>query len=301
MLMKCKLWFSSIGCLKDEEKPLPRLGLPSLRTNVSQTQTRPGPKSRKPSRLHLPPIIQQHKLKLLLPHSTRTRRTLWNLTNTSSHSSSSLSTLKSLTTMLCWNSSSMASTHRLWYSLLSLEQSKPPRLKKATAASPHLGEGSNHPIEEVVTTMIPMLWMWIASHYPQLNALATCIRTAASSAIRKAVLLGIILITIAVSWHANLKQSQTAHARAVSTTPHLTPTPSCQDDPLDSFLKDITKTQGHDQVFCTLRSTFDISLDKQGNPLVNKLPAVTEWNKSARVLTIEAMSHISLPDHHVSF
>ena len=47
------------------------------------------------------------------------------------------------------------------------------------------------------------------------------------------------------SWHNNLKLSQTAHTKVVSTTLHSTPTPH-QDNPLDSFLKDVTKTQGHD-------------------------------------------------------
>ena len=102
------------------------------------------------------------------------------------------------------------------------------------------------------------------------------------------------------SWHNNSKPSQTAHARIISTTSHLTPTP-CQDDPLDTFLKDITKTQGRDQVLCTLRSTFDMSLDEQGNPLAGEQPAAEEWDKSTRALTIEATSHISLPDHHASF
>ena len=102
------------------------------------------------------------------------------------------------------------------------------------------------------------------------------------------------------SWCNNSKSSQTTHARVVSTTSHSTPTPG-QDDPLETFLKDVTKTQGCDQVLHTLRSTFDRSLDEQGNPLAEKQPAAEEWDESARVLTIEATLHISLPDHHVSF
>ena len=102
------------------------------------------------------------------------------------------------------------------------------------------------------------------------------------------------------SWYNNSKPSQTAHARIVSTTPHSTPTPH-QDNLLDTFLKDIAKTQGHDQVLCSLRSTFDASLDEEGDPLANEQPAAKEWNESARVLTIEAMPHISLSDHHASF
>ena len=103
------------------------------------------------------------------------------------------------------------------------------------------------------------------------------------------------------SWHNKSKPSQTAHTKAISTTLHSTPTSSCQDAPLDFFLKDITKTQGHDQVLHTLRSAFDTSLDEQGNPLANKQPATEGWNESARVLTIGAMPHISLPNHDVSF
>ena len=156
MPMKCKSWFSSTGCPKDKEKPLPRLGSSSSKMNASQMQTRPGPRSRKHSRLHSPPTMQQYKLELPLLHLTKTGRTPQNLTSTS-HSPFSLFALASLTIMLCQNDSSIALTHRLWYSLLSQEQSKPPRSKKATAASPYSGEGPNHPMEEVVTIMIPML------------------------------------------------------------------------------------------------------------------------------------------------
>ena len=102
------------------------------------------------------------------------------------------------------------------------------------------------------------------------------------------------------SWRNNSKPSQTAHARVISTTPHSTPT-SHQDDLLDFFLKDITKTQGHDQVLCTLRSAFNSSLDEQENPLADKQPTAKEWDESSRVLTKEATPHISLPDHHASF
>ena len=89
------------------------------------------------------------------------------------------------------------------------------------------------------------------------------------------------------SWCNNSKPSQTTHTRVVSTTSHSTPTP-CQDDLLEIFFKDITKTQGHDQVLCTLRSAFDMSLDKQGSPLAKEQPTAKEWDKSTRVLTIEA-------------
>ena len=102
------------------------------------------------------------------------------------------------------------------------------------------------------------------------------------------------------SWRNNSKPSQTTHARVISTTSHSTPTPH-QDNLLETFLKDITKTQGCDWVLYTLRSTFDTSLDKQGNPLAEEQHAAEEWDESARVLSIEAMLHISLPGHHVSF
>ena len=102
------------------------------------------------------------------------------------------------------------------------------------------------------------------------------------------------------SWRNSSKPSQTVHARVISTIPYSTPT-SCQDDLLDVFLKDITKTQEHDQILCTLRSAFDTSLDEQGNSLADEHLATEEWDKSTRVLTIEAMPRISLPDHHVSF
>ena len=71
------------------------------------------------------------------------------------------------------------------------------------------------------------------------------------------------------SWHNNSKPSQPAHTRIISTIPYSTPTPH-QDNPLDSFLMDVTKTQGHDQVLCTLRSAFDVSLDEQENSLADK-------------------------------
>ena len=103
------------------------------------------------------------------------------------------------------------------------------------------------------------------------------------------------------SWCNNSKLSQTAHARVVSTTPHSTPTPSCQDDLLDSFLKDVTKIQRHDQVLHILRSAFNTFLDEQGNPLADEQLIAEEQDKSTRVLTIEATPHISLSDHHVSF
>ena len=77
------------------------------------------------------------------------------------------------------------------------------------------------------------------------------------------------------SWHNNLKPPQTAHARVISTTLHSTPTPH-QDDPLDTFFKDLTKTQGHDQVLRTLRSAFNASLDEQENHLADEQPTAEE-------------------------
>ena len=43
-----------------------------------------------------------------------------------------------------------------------------------------------------------------------------------------------------------------------------------------------------------------MSLDEQGNPLADEQSAAKEWDESARVLTIEAMHHVSLPNHHAS-
>ena len=176
MPMKHKPWFSSIGYPKNKEKPLPRLGSPSLKTNMLQTQTRPGPRSRKPLKLHSPPMTQQCKCELPLLHLTKTGRTPQDLTNISPYSSSSLSTPKSLTTTPCQNGFFAASTYRSQYSLLFLKQSKPPppwrnftpkplRSKEATTASPHLGEDPNHSMEEVVVTTTPMLWTWITLCY----------------------------------------------------------------------------------------------------------------------------------------
>ena len=203
-------WFSSIECPKGKGKPLLKLGSPSLKTNTSLMQTRPGSRSRKPSKLHSPPMMQQHKLELPLLHSTKTRRTTQDLTNTSPPSPSSLSILGSPTTMPCQNGSSKDSTCKLQYNSLSWKQSKPPplwrnftqkplRSREVTATLHHSREDLSHPMEEVAVTTIPMLWTWIASYYPQLSKLATCATTAVSYAIRKPVLLRIILVTIRIT------------------------------------------------------------------------------------------------------
>ena len=192
------------------EKPLSKLGSPSLKTNALLMQTRPGPRSRKPSRPHSPPMTQQRKPKLPLLYSTKTRRTPQNLTNISSLSSSSLSILESPTTMPCWSGFSKDSTHKLWYNSLSWEQSKTsplwknftqrlPKSKEVTATLHHSGEDPNHPMEEVVVTMIPMLWTWIASRSPWSSELTTCMKIAVSYAIKKAVLLRTILVTIGIT------------------------------------------------------------------------------------------------------
>ena len=44
-----------------------------------------------------------------------------------------------------------------------------------------------------------------------------------------------------------------------------------------------------------------MSLDEQENPLTNKQPTAEEWDKSVKVLTIEAIPCVPLPNHHVSF
>ena len=54
-------------------------------------------------------------------------------------------------------------------------------------------------MEEVVVTMTPMLWTWIISCYPQLSKLVTCAKITVSYAIKKAVLLGMILVTIGIA------------------------------------------------------------------------------------------------------
>ena len=124
ILMQQKPWFSSIGCPRNKEIPLPRLGSPSPKTNILLKQINPGPRSRKPSRPHLPLIMQQHKLELLSLHSIKTRKTPQDSTSTSPHSPFSLSTLESPITMPCWNGSSVDLTHKLQYNSLSQEQSK---------------------------------------------------------------------------------------------------------------------------------------------------------------------------------
>ena len=173
-------------------------------------QTRLGPRSRKPSKPHSPPTTQQHKLELPLLCSIKTGRTPQDLINTSSSSSSSsssLSVLESSTTMPCQNGSSEDSTCKLQYNSLSWEQSRPPplwrsfiqrppRSRKVTTTLHYLEEDPNHPMKEVVITMTQMLWTWITSCYPQSSELTTCVKIAASYAINKAVLLGIILITM---------------------------------------------------------------------------------------------------------
>ena len=126
--MQQESWFSSTECPRNKEKPLPRLGSPSLKTNTLLMQTRPGPRSRKLSRPHSPPMMQQHKLESPSLHSTKTRRTPQDLTNTSPPSLSSLSVLGSPTTMPYQNSSSKNSTCKLQYNSLSWKQSKPPPL-----------------------------------------------------------------------------------------------------------------------------------------------------------------------------
>ena len=192
-------WFFSTGCPKGKEKPLLRLGSSSLKMNMLQMQTRPGPRSRKHSKPHSPPMTQQCKLESLLLHSTKTGRTPQDLTNTSPSSSSSQSAQESPTTTLYWNGSSEDSTHKSWYNSLSWKQLKPPRSRKVIATLHHSGEDLSHPLKEVVITTIPMLWTWITSCYPWLSKLATCVKITASYAIRKAVLLGIILVTIRVA------------------------------------------------------------------------------------------------------
>ena len=208
--MQQEPWFFSIGCPKDKKKPLLRLGSPSSKMNTLQMQTRSGPRSRKFSKPHLPPMIQQCKPELLSLHSTKTGRTPWDLTNTSPPSPSSQSALESLTTMPYQSGSFKDLTCKSQYNSFSQEQLKPPplwrnftqrhpRLRGVTAILHHSGEDLSHPMEEVVITTTPMLWMWIASHCSWSSELTTCAKTAALYAIRTAVLLGIILVIIRVA------------------------------------------------------------------------------------------------------
>ena len=175
-----------------------------------QTQTKSEPRSKRPSKLHSPLMMQQHKLKSLMLHSTKTGRTLQDLINTSSHSPSAPFTPESLITMPYQNSSSMDLTHKLWYNSLSQKQSKPlppwrnftpklPRLKEVIAVLHYSGKDPNYPMEEVVITMTTMLWMCIALYYPQSNELTTWTKIAASYVIKKGGLLGITLVTITIA------------------------------------------------------------------------------------------------------
>ena len=202
-------------------------------------QIKPRPRSRKPSKSHSPPMMQLCKLELPSHHSTRTRRTSQDLTNTSPPSPSFQPALESPTTMPCWNGSSKDLIHKLWYNSLSQEQLKPLplwrsftqrplRLREATATLHHSGENLNHPMEEVVITMIPMLWTWITSYYPWLSKLTICMKITTSYVIRKAVLLGIILVTIRVTQQVVGATTQN-HPRLPM--PQLSPPPPIQSLP----------------------------------------------------------------------
>ena len=220
-------------------------------------RTKPGPRSRKPSKPHSPPIMQQCKLELPSLCSTKTGKTPQDSTNTSPPSPSSLSVPESLITIPYQNGSSEDSTHKLWYNSLSQEQSKPPplwrnftqrplKLREVTTVLHHSGEDPNHSMEEVAIIMTPMLWMWITSCYSQSSKLTTCAKIAVSYAIKKAVLLGIILVTIRITQQV-VGATTWNHPRLsmLGSSPSLPIwfLPPHQDNPLDTFLKDITKTQ----------------------------------------------------------
>ena len=76
---------------------------------------------------------------------------------------------------------------------------RPLKSREGTATLCHSGEDLNHPMEEVAVTTTPMLWMWIASYYPQSNERTTYVKTAVPYAIKKAVLLEITLVTIRIT------------------------------------------------------------------------------------------------------
>ena len=192
--------------------------------------------------------MQQCRLELPSPCLTKTRRTPWNLTNTSPHSPSSLSTLESLTIIPCWSGSFMALIYRLQYSSPFLEQSKPPpswknftpnplRIKEVTTALPHSGEDPNAMDMDCLT-----LSLVEHTHHMCKNHCFIYHKEGHSTRNHPGYNCG----CPTGSWCINLKPSQTAHVRAISTTSHSTPSSSHQDVPLDSFLKDVIKTQGRD-------------------------------------------------------
>ena len=100
------------------------------------------------------------------------------------------------------------------------------------------------------------------------------------------------------SWHANLKPSQIVHSRIVSTTPHLTPTPSHQDDLLDLCHQNSRMWSG--TLYLEICLQYILGWTRK-SPCWWNPPTAKEWNKFTRVLTVEAMPHVFLPDHHVSF
>ena len=94
----------------------------------------------------------------------------------------------------------MASTPRSQFSLPSVElYSKASKIEESyhhiailrRGPQPSYGAGGCHHDPNAMDYEL-----WITSHYPQLNVLAICARIAASYTTRKAVLLGIILVTI---------------------------------------------------------------------------------------------------------
>ena len=82
--------------------------------------------------------------------------------------------------------------------------------------------------------MTPVLWTWITSRYPQSSELATCAKITASYAIRKAVLLEIILITIAVA-QQRVGETTQSHPRL----PTLGLSPPLPIQPLSPLIKTI--------------------------------------------------------------
>ena len=167
--MKHKLWFSSIGCSRDKEKPLLRLDSLSLKTNMYPMLMKTRLRSRKSSRQHSPSMMQWCRLELPLPCLIKTRRTPQDSINIFSPSPSSLSTPESLTLMLCWSGSSITSTPRSLSKLLSVElpgplppwrnsTPRPQKSKGVIAASPPSGGDLSHCMEEVAITITPIPW-----------------------------------------------------------------------------------------------------------------------------------------------
>ena len=258
ILTQQELWFSSTECPRNEEKPLLKLGSPSLKTNTSLMQTRPEPRLRKPSRPHSPPMTQQCKLELPLLHSTKTRRTPQDLTNTSPPFLSVHSRITDYHALSEWflqgldlqivvqltlSGAVKASTtmEELYSKASEIEGGYCCIASLRRGPQPSYGEGScyHNPYAMDMDHLMLSPVEWV--HHMHEKHCFICHKEGCSARNHP----GYSWNRPTGSWCNNSKPSQTAHTRVISTTPHSTPTP-CQDNPLDTFLKDVTKTQGCD-------------------------------------------------------